>query len=231
MRISTPAEIKEIAWEGPLEPSPTTKAPAGSPRPVVTIGRPEIWPVAEALKNELGQVWTPPLGGADFWLVRLACSLREPPGRASIGEAEQALYLRPKNHRAGPESAYAFSLYPDRLTAESKTDFTIGLGPALKFGGAELELAELGAKIEYRKVFPVIQSYQAGTPTPYWLFKPHAAHPLAGNQFVYAVLAATGGAGGIRAAIALKVTIETDWGPLKLAPPEEARANLRFSLP
>jgi len=231
MRFTTPAEIKDIAWEGVLEAPQTAKSPAGVPHPVATIGKPEIWPAADALQNEVGKVWTPPLGKANFWLVRLACTLREPSGLPNIAEVEQSLYLRPKNRQTEPNSVYAFSLYPERLTAESKAEFNIGLGPALKFGEAELELVEVGAKIEYRKVFPVIQSYQAGTPTPYWLFKPHAAHPLDGSQFVYAVLAAPRAAGGIRAAITLKVTIETAWGPIKFAPPEEANANLRFTVP
>jgi hypothetical protein len=230
MRITAPTEITEIAWEGPLEPPATAKA-LGIVRPVVTIGKPEIWDTADALKNEVNQVWTRPVTTASFWLVRLACTVRKPAGLAHIDEVEQALYLRPKNHEAKPDSTYAYNLFPDRLTAESKTDFTVSLGPALKFGEAELSLGELGATIEYRQVYPVIQSYDVGTPTPYWRFKPPAAHPIEGSQFVYAVLAADPTAGGIRAAISLKVILETEWGKIKLAPPETAKANLSFTVP
>jgi hypothetical protein len=53
MHLTTPTEIKEIAWEGPLEPPETAKALGDTPRPVVTIGKPEIWDSAEALKNQL----------------------------------------------------------------------------------------------------------------------------------------------------------------------------------
>ena len=84
MRLAAPTEIKEIAWEGSLEPPETAKAPGDTPRPVVTIGKPEIWDTADALKNEVNQVWTPPLTAANFWLVRLACTLREPPGLRGI---------------------------------------------------------------------------------------------------------------------------------------------------
>ena len=96
MRITAPTEIKEIAWEGSLEPSETAKPISNAARPVVTIGKPEIWDTADALKNEVNQVWTPPLTAASFWLVRLACTLREPPGLPRISEVEQSLYLRPK---------------------------------------------------------------------------------------------------------------------------------------
>ncbi len=95
MYIRTPTKIQSIAWEGPLE-SPAAKSPSAA-RPIVTLGRPEIWPAAEALENEVGKKWTPPLGNAEFWLVRLACTLRKPPGRERITEAEQRLYLRPRS--------------------------------------------------------------------------------------------------------------------------------------
>jgi hypothetical protein len=71
--------------------------------------------------------------------VRLACTLRQPAGLAQLSEVEQSLYLRPKNRLADPASTYAYSLYPDRLTTDSKSDFTFSLGPVLKFGEAELK--------------------------------------------------------------------------------------------
>ena len=95
MHIHTPTTIQSIAWEGPLVP-PAAKS-ASTAHPIVTLGRPEIWPAAEALENEVGKKWTPPLGGAEFWLVCLACTLCEPPGRERITEAEQRLYLRGRN--------------------------------------------------------------------------------------------------------------------------------------
>lgn len=229
MHIITPAKIEAIAWEGELVPPPTTKLAPSAERPVVTIGRPEIWPVAEALENEVGHKWTPPLGDAGYWLVRLACTLRNPPGLPQITEARQTLYLRPKNSYAGEQSTYAFSLFPDRLGAEDKAEFSANLGPELKFAsGAGFSLGQLGAKIEYRKVFPVIQSYAAGEPTPYWIFQPHRTHPLDGSQFVYAVVVARPGAGGIRASVELVVTVDFPFGLAKFGLSDEARANTRF---
>jgi hypothetical protein len=229
MHIITPAEIQAIAWKGELIPPPTAKAVRSAESPVVTIGQPEIWPVAEALENEVGHKWTPPLGEASYWLVRLACTLRDPSGPPRLTEATQTLYLRPKN--PGPEepSTYAFSLFPDRLGAEDKTEFSASLGPELKFAsGAGFSVGQLGAKIEYRKVFPVIQSYNAGQSTPYWIFKPHATYPLDGSQFVYAVLVARAWAGGIRANVELVVTVELPFGLARFGLSEEAKANTRF---
>ncbi len=227
MQIITPTEIKDIAWEGELEAPAVMMAPPGGPRPVVTIGKAEFWPAAEALKNETGQKWTPPLGGADFWLVRLACTLRQPPGLPVIGEAQQLLYLRPKTGGAG--ATYAYSLYPNRLEAEQSREYSLSLGPELKFAdGSGFSLGQVGAKIAYRQVFPVIQGYGAGEASPYWVFKPHPSRPLEGSQFVYAVLAATAGAGGIRANLELVVSVDMPYGLARFGLSEQAKAASRF---
>jgi len=237
MLIVTPLEIESVVWEGELVPSVATRGVGPAQRPVAAIGKHEVYPVAQALEVETGKKWTPPLGGADFWLVRWACTLREPGGRPTIAEATQTLYLRPRNPAAGERAAgggyavYAHSLFPERLTVEDQAEFNASLTPELKFASAEVKPGGLGAKIQYRKVFPVIQAYDVGTPTPYWVFKPHAAHPLAGSQFVYAVVAAQAGTGGVRGSVELVVTVETRFGPLRLGLPEEARAHVGFVIP
>jgi hypothetical protein len=232
MHIITPTEITSVAWEGELVAPAVSYALSTQERPVVTIGRPEMWTVAEALENQVGQKWTPPLGDADYWLVRLACTLRNPSGRQTITEAEQRLYLRPRNSSAGQAAAYAFSLFPDRLGVEDRGEVSASLGPELKFAdGSGFSVGQLGARIECRQVFPVIQGYGAGESTPYWVFKPHAAHPLEGSQYVYAVTVARANAGGIRASVELVVTVETQFGPVRFGAPEEANVHTRFTIP
>jgi len=231
MHIPTPAEIKSVAWEGELVESGIVKAATRGQRPVVSLGQTEIWPVAEALESETGKKWVAPLGDAKYWLVRLACTLREPPGATAITEATQSLFLRPQPHAAGEQSAYAHNLFPQRLGVEDKTDFTLSLGPELGFAdGASVKVGEVGATIEYRKVFPVIQGYGLGESAPYWIFKPHAAHPLLGSQCVYAVLVARAPAAGIRAHVEVSVTTQTAFGPVKFGTPEEAREHTAFAL-
>ena len=232
MHIITPTEIESIAWQGELVPPPGMMSGDHPGRPIAAIGKPKIWAAAEALQNVVGQPWTPPLGNAEFWLVGLACTLREPPGPPQITGATLTLYLRPRDAEAPAESAYAYSLFPERLGIESKAEFSAGLEPTLQFGNVvELEAGKLGATIEYRKIFAAIQAYDAGKPSPYWVFKPHPAQPLDGCQHVYAVVAAEAGTGGARATITLTATVETRWGVLKLGPPESAHSNLSFSIP
>ncbi len=230
MLIETPAAIQTVAWEGELLASEALKT-AGGVRPVVTLGQPEIWPAAAALEPQLGRPWTPPLRDAEFWLLRLACTLH-PVGRfQTLIEAQQTLSLSPRQSGAPAISTYAHSLFPERLTAEEQQEMNLMLGPKLKFGPVEAEAGQFGTKISYRKAFPVIQGYGAGEPTAYWIFKPHSAYPLTGSQFVYAVVAAKAGSGGIRAAVEFTVSVDTDFGIIRLGLPREAQQALRFAVP
>jgi hypothetical protein len=224
MRIVTPAELEQVAWEGELEPlAETFKGPGGKAR--VAIGEPVWWPASRAMESQTGKKWSPPAGDRRYTLVRLACTLypaSEP--RTHFAQATLTAFLRPGH---GSQPVLAHDLYPQRLTAESKGKFTVGLKPELKFAQAiDAKLIELGAEIEYVQAFPVIQGYGLGESRPYWQFARHAANPLLGCQSVYVVLSAPQDAGGVRVSVELIAKLETRWGPVHLALPEDAKANL-----
>ena len=224
MRIITPTEIEHVAWEGHLEPLAESFKDAES-LPRVTLGEPAWWPAEQAMESETGKKWTPPIGDRRYTLLRLACTLH-PPGEARSYYAEATLtaYLRP---RRDVGRVVAHDLYPQRLTAEEKGTFKVGLGPDLKFAGLlDVSLLEVGAEIEYQQVYPVIQGYGLGESRPYWQFAHHSGHPLLGCQSVYAVLDAPEGAGGVRLSVELVATLETRWGPITVGLPQEAQAHL-----
>lgn len=232
MHFTTPQVIQEIAWEGELSAPGLMMGAGGAAAPVVTVGKPEVWTAEQALESETGKKWTPPLGEARFWLVRLACTLHPPAGRSAIVSARQALILRPIPASAGTESVYAHNLFPQRLGVDEKTDLTWSLGPELKFAsGAGVKAGEVGATIEFHKVFPVIQAYGLGEASAYWDFQPHAAHPLLGSQFVYAVLAARQPANGLRGHVEVTVSTQSTLGPVRYGLPETARKHTSFELP
>jgi hypothetical protein len=224
MKIITPSQIEQVAWEGYLEPLGETYR-SGTSLPRATLGEPVWWPAEQAMEGETGKKWSPPAGERDYTLVRLACTLHPPDEpRARYVEASLTAYLRP---RYGAGRVVAHDLYPQRLGVENKGKFSVGLGPDLKFAGAlEASLFEVGAEIEYLKVFPVIQGFGLGETSPYWAFAHHAAHPLLGCQCVYLVLAAPEDAGGARLGVELVATLETRYGPLRVGLPEEARAHV-----
>jgi hypothetical protein len=224
MRIITPTEIEHVAWEGYLEPlAESFKGAESLPR--VTLGEPAWWPAEQAMEGETGNKWTPPSGDRRYTLLRLACTLHPPAeARTLYKEATLTAYLRPR-HDVG--RVVAHDLYPQRLTAEEKGTFKVGLGPDLKFAGlVDVSLLEVGAEIEYQQVYPVIQGYGLGESRPYWQFAHHEAHPLLGCQSVYAVLDAPEDAGGARLSIELVATLETRWGPITVGLPQEAQAHL-----
>jgi hypothetical protein len=227
MHIVTPTQIDadQVAWEGSLEPLGETFK-AARPCARVTLGEPAWWPAEEALETETGKKWAPPASDHRYTLLRLACTLHPPEDRRShYSEATLGTYLRP--HSAGAGTVLAHDLYPQRLTAEEKGTFKIGLGPDLKFAGVlDVSILEMGAEIEFPQVFPVVQGYGLGESRPYWEFAHHSGHPLLGCQSVYAVLDAPGETDGVRLTIELVATLETRFGPVRLGLPEEARVTL-----
>ena len=224
MRIITPDEIEQVAWEGALEPLGAAFKEA-APTPRVTLGEPVCWPAEQAMEGETGKKWTPPAGDTRYTLVRLACTLHPPDGpRTRYTEATLTADLRP---RQGERLIVAHDLYPQRLTAETKGTYTVKLGPDLKFADVvEAKLLEVGAEIEYRKVFPVVQGYGLGERRPYWRFAHHAASPLVGCQSVYLVVAAPRDAGDVQLGIELVATLETRYGPIRVGLPQEAQAQI-----
>ena len=127
MRIITPSEIEEVAWEGYLQPSGEVYR-KGTILPRVTLGEPAWWPAEQALQAETGKQWVPPTGDRRYTLLRLACTLH-PPREADSHYAEATLtaYLRPVQSAAG--AVVAHDLYPQRLTAERSGTFSVKLGP------------------------------------------------------------------------------------------------------
>ena len=225
MRINTPEGIEQAAWEGVLESLGETYRGAEPAGPRVTMGEPVWWPAEQALESETGKKWTPPAGGQRYTLVRLSCTLHPPAEtRTRYMDVTLTAYLRP---HAAVGAAVAHDLYPLRLTAETKGKFTVSLGPELKFAPAvDVKLGEIGAEIEFRRVFPVIQAFGLGESRPYWQFKHDAAAPLLGSQSVYMVVAAPKQAGGVRLSVELVATVETRYGPLRVGLPEAARTHL-----
>ncbi len=121
MKIITPTEIEQVAWEGTLAPlGATFKDPVPLPR--VTIGEPAFWSAEQALEGETGKKWSPPATGERYTLVRLACTLHPPDSsRTRYAEATLTADLRP---RQGERLIVAHDLYPQRLTAEDKGSLT-----------------------------------------------------------------------------------------------------------
>lgn len=225
MRIVTPTEIEEVAWDGYLQQHGGVDRKAG-PLPRVTLGEPVWWPAEKAMESQTGKVWTPPTGDLRYTLVRLACTLHPPrEERNYFSEVTLTAYLRPARGRG---RVVAHDLFPQRLAEGQKGSFAVGLGPDLRFSKpTDASMLQVGAEIEYHQVFPVIQGYGLGESRPYWQFARHSSHSLLGCQSVYILLAAPPSAGGVRLSVELDATWETRIsGILRVGLPEKAWANI-----
>jgi hypothetical protein len=229
MRILTPSTLApdEIAWEGELAlPDPTIIYKSATPvKARVAIGKPVWWPAGTAVEGETGKKWTPPAGDRAYTLLRLACTLYPPAERYThYRTATLSLFLRP---RSGPGAVVAHDLYPRRLTQSRTGKFSISLTPELTFAeGVSVKPGELGAEIEFEQALPVVQSYGLGQANPAWEFQRQTAHPLLGDLAVYAVTDTPADATGLRLTIELMATLETRYGPVRLALPDAARAHV-----
>jgi hypothetical protein len=223
MQIVTPNEIEHVAWEGSLDTMGAVyKGLEALPR--VTIGEPATWPAEQAVEIQTGHKWTPPAADRHYTLLRLDCTLHKPAdAHARFAEAMLTVDLRPRD---GAGSVLAHDLYPQRVAATDTRKLTLKLGPTLKFGPVNVNLAEAQTEIQHHNTFPVIQAYGLGESRPYWAFAHHSTNPLLGCQSVYVVLSAPKDAGAVRLQVELVATLETRYGPLRLGLPKSASAQV-----
>jgi hypothetical protein len=242
--FTCPEEIQDVAWLGDLVAAAGflkgSSSDGGAAAPSVRLGKLEHWPLAEAPEQPAGGSWLPPPGGAGtgaagngggYWLLRLGCSLQAPGKGRLLTEAQLSLVLRPSADGTAGPAPYAYALHPDREEVEDRRVLNFVLAALAGAAGAGSLGQAVGrrAGYEFRKVFPVIEGHGAGTATPYWIFRHHLTRPLAGTQFVYAVVAAAPKA-AFWAALDLTATVQdtglASW--IRFAPPEKARDSLGF---
>jgi hypothetical protein len=93
MKIITPTEIENVAWEGTLAPLGEWSK-VDKPDVRVTIGEPVWWTAEQALEGEINKKWTPPADNRQYLLLRLACTLHPPASqRTRYTEATFGAYL------------------------------------------------------------------------------------------------------------------------------------------
>ena len=241
--IITPVEIEDTLYEGPLEfttaaiekavrkqGGETESSTIKPPRPVVTLGQPEWWNLAQ-LARERGQSLPAELAlllrKADFYLLRLACSFR-PERDSHVGWARFTAYLRAKT---GQEQPTAFDVYPREIYDETKTDVKIKISPSLKFAafeGTAVEggLGEVITTIEFSKLEPVVIGFGVQESAPNWDFEKHETQPLRGCKFGYLIVKKPRSAEAVRLTLDVVADVITRNGLLSARIAEAARQHL-----
>lgn len=215
MLLRVPTSIDDPVLEGVLEPADepggVLRGPPGRPDsesigrtlPVVSIGQPTSWPLADLWQGELPAMLAATTD-REFRLVRLACSFRPRPGGEGIDWARFAVQLLPDKDGNQP---IAFDLHPLEQVHQVKRNLTVGLSPSLKFEEVEGSLGSVESGIEYAELQPTISGSGIGETTPCWDFEAARGVRVVGTRCVHLITSAPRGMAAARAALDLTADV------------------------
>ena len=219
MWLKVPDTVEKVLWEGPLEPATDEakrqlleeRGPKGErvdirDLPVVSIGQPEVWPLAQIYpKKGMPPALKAKLAEADFYLVRLACSLRPRSDVVRLDWVRFLVHLLPDESDRQP---LAFDLHPLMVTQEVKRNVKVTLSPTLKFTELEASIGGVEFGFEYPELQPVISGSGAGEADASWDYEtPQGVH-LQGSRFMHVLVKAPKGMPKGEASLDLTADVE-----------------------
>lgn len=249
MWLRVPDAIEHVLWEEqPLEPATEEAverlsrelAVRGLERdvrddirdlPVVSIGQPEVWPLAEVYPPEkMPSTLRAKLEEADFYLARLACSFRPRRDDVEVEWARFLVHLVPDDAGLQP---IAFDLHPLQVTQEVRRSVKVSLSPTLKF--MEIEAGVGGGEFgfEYPELQPLVSAMGAGEAKPSWDYEEAKGVRVQGSKWMHLLAKAPKGMASGKAVldIAADVTVRGLRLPvLVLRSRQEAEARLTARL-
>ncbi len=229
MHFITPTEISPAIWQGNLVAHTGRLIPSNSVPPAVSLGNIEVWPVTNILEKPGGILWLPPTPHTEYWLLRMGFTLHQEAQVSNVTEAQLTLYIHPPD--ANLDSACTYNLFPTHLNTQTPQTMQIILRADLSFiGEAGFRRDQPYAQITYHQTFPIIRGQGIGRSTAYWIFKPQAATPLEGCQFVYAIVAKSAFADNIELSLELITTVNTLRGPIRFHLPSTVQAQIHAQL-
>ena len=208
MWLKVPKDIDKVVWEGPLEPA-TDEAvqrlgqewtarglkvevrDAVRDLPLVSIGQPEVWQLAEVYPPEkMPATLRAKQEEADFYLVRLACSFRPARDDVKIEWARFLVHLMPDS--AG-QVTVAFDLYPLQITQEVRHNVKVTLSPTLKFMEVEASVGGVEFGFEYPELQPLVTAAGAGEANPSWDYEEAKGMQIQGSRWMHLLVKAPKG--------------------------------------
>jgi hypothetical protein len=175
----------------------------GRELPVVSIGQPESWRLADLFQDGL-----PPMLEAsrehEFRLVRLACSFRPRRRGEGIEWARFSVQMLPDD--AGNQPV-AFDLHPLEQVQEVKRNLKVSLSPSLKFKEVEGSLGSLETGLEYGELQPTVSGSGIGETTPSWDFEATRGVQVVGTRCMHLIARAPRGMHAARAALEITADV------------------------
>jgi hypothetical protein len=183
------------------------------PLPVVSIGRPVIWPLSNIYAPEkMPLALQSRLDVADFYLINLFCSFRPDPMKSCIEWAHFEIRFLPDNSGRQP---LTLDLYPLLISQEGKRQTKVTLAPTLKFQEVEGELGSLEWGREYPEIHPIIIGAGLGEPNASWDFATvQGSDSVAGAKWMFLLIEAPKGMSSGQASLNLKARVkmlDTNW--------------------
>lgn len=200
MWLQVPETIENVLWEGPVEGATeeavervsrewSVRGLEGDVRddirhlPVVSIGRPEVWPLTEVYPPEkMPATLRAKLEEADFYLARLACSFRPRRDDVEIEWARFLVHLVPDD--TGQE-LIAFDLHPLQVTQEARRNVKVNLSPTLKFMEIEAGAGGVEFGFEYPELQPIVSAMGAGEAKPSWDYEEAKGVRVQGSKWMH----------------------------------------------
>lgn len=231
MLITTPTDIANVIYQGPLEFSETNterltetnkavtpEEIAGWDRPVVTIGEPIWWNIGQIYQAE-GKLPPSALGlqlrEADLFLLQMACSFR-PSRHGRIEWARFGVYMRPRNTTAS--NPITLDLHPLEIYDKLQRDVRVSVSPSLKFvESVEASLGEVAIQLQYTELLPVMTAVGAQESNFSWDMRETREYPLRGVRIFHALIKCPQDARGVRTSFEVAADVITPRGLLQAA--------------
>jgi hypothetical protein len=229
--LETPGEPQHLLWEGSL--GVTDQRIVGRLRaadvvdasdeievaiknlPVVGIGQPEWWPVADLYPaGKVPRFLSTKLKEADFFLIRLNCSFRPSRSRATIEWARFWIRLLPD---ADGRQPIAFDAYPREVTKEIERDVRLTFSPSFTFGQIGAAGGEAGFSLHYTQLEPVVTAAGVGESAVDWSYEVAHGSYVLGSKWMYLVVKAPKGMPSARVELDLVADVLTPRGVLPVA--------------
>ena len=241
MLIRTTDASPDLAWEAPLSFTPLLPQGPGNPiaiaqdeLPIVSIGRPDTWRVADLYgARTLPRAIRTKLKDNEFLLLRLYCSLR--PRKNPIVTATFRIALSrtspifgqfgaevdPDRQRGLRESRSAplieatlFDMHPMTVVTPVHRTMTISLNPTLKFHEVEAGIGAATFGFQYDWLEPSVTAAGLGESFGDWKFQRTPSVPLQGAKWMHAVVKAPRSKSdqpSLRARVSFIATVERGW--------------------
>jgi hypothetical protein len=207
MWLQVPDGMRDVLWEGPLEPEEESidrlqrSWPGGEPRadardvarnlPVVSIGQPEAWPLAAVYElDRMPPLLRARMDEADFYLVRLACSFRPVRRETRIEWARFAIDLRPDGEGRQP---IAEDLHPSEVDQDVQHRTKVTLSPSLKFQSVEASLGGAEFGFEYPELQPRIVAAGQSSAQASWDYSEVPGIAVHGGKWMHLLVKAPKG--------------------------------------